>query len=113
MAAAYAWADLVLCRAGALTIAEVAVMGRPSILVPLPHAIDDHQSANARFLSRRGAAMLLPQSELSPERLAATLQDFLARPERLAAMAAAAGAAAAPDATSRVSDCCEELIHGR
>ena len=113
MAAAYAWADLVLCRAGALTIAEVAVMGRPSILVPLPHAIDDHQSANARFLSGRGAAMLLPQSELSPERLAATLQDFLAHPERLAAMAAAAGAAAAPDATSRVSDCCEELIHGR
>ncbi|MEJ2530860.1 MAG: undecaprenyldiphospho-muramoylpentapeptide beta-N-acetylglucosaminyltransferase [Halioglobus sp.] len=113
MAAAYAWADLVLCRAGALTIAEVAVMGRPSILVPLPHAIDDHQSANARSLSGRGAAVLLPQGKMTEQSLATTLQDFLAHPARLAAMAAAAAAAAAPDATSRVSDCCEELIHGR
>jgi hypothetical protein len=63
--AAYAWADLVICRAGALTVAELAVTGRPSILVPLPHAIDDHQTANARFLADAGAARLLPQRDWS------------------------------------------------
>ena len=113
MASAYAWADLVLCRAGALTVAELAVMGRPSILVPLPHAIDDHQSANARSLSERGGAVLLPQAELSEESLATLLGDLLASPERLAAMAAGALATARPDAARRVGDRCEELIHGR
>lgn len=113
MAAAYRWADLVLCRAGALTVSELAVMGCPAVLVPLPTAIDDHQSANARALSERGAALLLPQRELNQERLAQELQGLLARPARLAAMAAAASAAAMPDATDRVCDCCEALIHGR
>lgn len=112
MAAAYAWADLVICRAGALTVSELAVMGRPAILVPLPYAIDDHQSANARYLAGRGAAVLLRQSDMSAEGLAASLRGYLEVPGQLAAMAQAAVAAATPDAAARVSDCCEELIHG-
>ena len=112
MAAAYAWADLVLCRAGALTVAELAVMGRPAMLVPLPHAIDDHQTANARSLTDRGGAILLRQSEMSEDSLVRVLQGYLTHPQRLAAMAAASRAAATPDAAQRVSDCCEELLHG-
>ena len=112
MAAAYAWADLVLCRAGALTVAELAVMGRPAMLVPLPQAIDDHQTANARSLTDRGGAILLRQSEMNVESLVQLLQGYLAHPQRLAAMAAASRATATPDAAERVSDCCEELLHG-
>lgn len=111
MAAAYAWADLVLCRAGALTIAELAVMGRPAILVPLPHAIDDHQSANARALTECGGATLLRQSDMSEQSVLALLQDFLRSPQRLCAMAAAAFDSAIPDAATRVCDGCEELLY--
>ncbi len=111
MAEAYAWADLVLCRAGALTVAELAIMGRPSMLVPLPQAIDDHQSANARSLTEHGAAIFLRQSEMNVDSLAAALQAYLAHPQRLATMAAAATATATPDAAARVSDYCEELMH--
>jgi UDP-N-acetylglucosamine--N-acetylmuramyl-(pentapeptide) pyrophosphoryl-undecaprenol N-acetylglucosamine transferase len=111
MAGAYAWADLVLCRAGALTIAELSIMGRPSMLVPLPQAIDDHQSANARFLTECGAAILLRQSEMTEDSLAAALQGCLSHPQKLSTMAAAAAAAATPDAAQRVSDYCEELMH--
>ena len=106
MADAYGWADLVLCRAGALTVAERAIMGRPSLLVPLPHAIDDHQTANARALTDRGAGILLKQSELSATRLQGILQSYLSHPERLAIMAAAARDAAHPDATRNVADRC-------
>jgi len=113
MAAAYGWADLVLCRAGALTVSELAVMGCPSILVPLPHAIDDHQTANARSLSERGAAMLLRQADMTVAAVTASLQGYIAHPQILVGMAKAAAAAANPDAAARVSDCCEELIHGR
>ena len=111
MAAAYAWADLVLCRSGALTVAELAVMGRPALLVPLPHAIDDHQSANARSLTELGAAIFLRQDDMSVDALAGILQDCLARPQQLSAMAAAAFATATPDAAERVSDYCEELMY--
>ena len=113
MAAAYGWADLVLCRAGALTVSELAIMGCPSILVPLPYAIDDHQSANARSLSDRGAAVLLRQDDMTADGLAASLRGYMAHPQMLVNMAAEARAAATPDAAARVSDCCEELIHGR
>ncbi|MEQ8515658.1 MAG: undecaprenyldiphospho-muramoylpentapeptide beta-N-acetylglucosaminyltransferase, partial [Chromatocurvus sp.] len=85
MAGAYAWADLVLCRAGALTIAELAVMSRPSLLVPLPHAIDDHQRLNALYLADRGAALLLPQASLTAEGLAAQMLTLIRDPDRLAA----------------------------
>lgn len=113
MAQAYAWADVVLCRAGALTVAELAVMGRPALLVPLPHAIDDHQTANARELSERGGALLLRQAELSAEQIVAALAGYIDNPRRLAAMAAAAAASARPGATAAVADCVQELLkHG-
>jgi UDP-N-acetylglucosamine--N-acetylmuramyl-(pentapeptide) pyrophosphoryl-undecaprenol N-acetylglucosamine transferase len=109
MGDAYAWADLVICRAGALTVAELAVTGRPSILVPLPHAIDDHQTANARFLADAGAAYLIPQAEL-PGTLPETLATLLAEPARLASMARAALACARPRATQDLADCAMELM---
>lgn len=111
MAAAYAWADLVLCRCGALTIAELCVIGRPAILVPLPHAIDDHQTANALTLTDCGGATMLRQSDMNTESVLDLLQQLHSNPQRLSAMAAAAFAAATPDAAARVSDCCEELIY--
>jgi len=107
MAAAYAWADLVICRAGALTVSELAAAGVASCLVPLPLAVDDHQTANARYLSDAGAAMLLPQASLSPESLAAQLAD-LGR-EQLRAMARRARALAHPRAAMDVADHCMEV----
>lgn len=92
MAGAYTQAHLVLCRAGATTIAELTACGRPSILVPYPHAAGDHQSVNARALARRGAALMLPQQELAPESLARLIGDLLNDRGRLLAMAGAAHA---------------------
>ncbi|GAA5194329.1 undecaprenyldiphospho-muramoylpentapeptide beta-N-acetylglucosaminyltransferase [Ferrimonas gelatinilytica] len=109
MAAAYAWADLVICRAGALTVAELAAAGRPSVLVPFPHAVDDHQTRNAQALVDDGAAVLIPQSELTPQVLADQLQQWLQQPQRLQAMARAARLSAVPDATERVARVCESL----
>jgi UDP-N-acetylglucosamine--N-acetylmuramyl-(pentapeptide) pyrophosphoryl-undecaprenol N-acetylglucosamine transferase len=106
MAGAYAWADLVLCRSGALTIAELACAGVASVLVPFPHAVDDHQTTNARFLSEAGAAMLLPQGELTPERLA--LLKNLTRAQ-LREMAGKARDLAMPAATATVANVCEEV----
>ena len=107
MAGAYAWADLVICRAGALTIAELAAVGIASILVPFPHAVDDHQTANARFLANAGAAIVLPESELSAEKLA--LLRSLSR-EQLLQMAEKARALAKPDATAVVAGICMNLV---
>ena len=106
MAGAYAWADLVICRAGALTVAELAAAGVASILVPFPAAVDDHQTGNARFLSSAGAAILLPQCELTPERLA--LVGNLGR-DQLLQMAEKARALARPEATTVVAKACMEL----
>lgn len=103
MAAAYAWADLVVCRAGALTLAEVCAVGVASVLVPFPQAVDDHQTRNAQFLVERGAARLLPQSETLAARLADTLSMLSSR-EALRPMAEAARALAKPDAAARVAD---------
>lgn len=111
MEAAYTWADVVLCRAGALTVAELAVMGRPAILIPLPSAIDDHQSANALALTKVGAAQLLPQRELNADALVAMLRQWMAQPEVLQAMARASFESAIPEAAQHVSDLCEELLH--
>ena len=107
MAAAYAEADLVICRAGALTVAELAAAGVASVLVPFPHAVDDHQTSNARYLSGAGGAWLLPQSELSPQRLADMLQS-LDRAKLLDA-AEKARMLSKPDATERVAAACREL----
>ena len=105
MAAAYRWADLVLCRAGALTIAELAAVGVASILVPYPYAVDDHQSANARYLVDAGAAILLPQSELTPECLREHLA-LLQQPDQLRDMARRARDRALPDAAAQVAGHC-------
>jgi UDP-N-acetylglucosamine--N-acetylmuramyl-(pentapeptide) pyrophosphoryl-undecaprenol N-acetylglucosamine transferase len=77
MAAAYAWADVVVCRSGALTVSEVAATGLGSVLVPFPAAVDDHQTLNARYLVDAGAALLIPQTELTAKRLAAELQRYM------------------------------------
>jgi UDP-N-acetylglucosamine--N-acetylmuramyl-(pentapeptide) pyrophosphoryl-undecaprenol N-acetylglucosamine transferase len=107
MARRYAEADLVICRAGAVTIAELSAGGMASILVPFPHAVDDHQTANARFLADAGAAVLLPQTELTAERLAKLLREF-DRP-RLLDMARKARALGKPDAAKVVAQRCMEL----
>ncbi len=107
MAAEYAACDLVICRAGALTVAELAAAGVASILVPFPHAVDDHQTGNARFLSDQGAAILAPQKDLSAESLAKTISG-LSR-DRLLAMAQAARKLGKPDSTMLVAKACEEL----
>jgi UDP-N-acetylglucosamine--N-acetylmuramyl-(pentapeptide) pyrophosphoryl-undecaprenol N-acetylglucosamine transferase len=108
MAAAYAWADLIVCRAGALTLAELAAAGVGSILVPFPFAVDDHQTANARAWVDAGAALLLPESEASAERLATVLGELLLDHARLLAMAQAARTLAKPDSAARIADVCLE-----
>ncbi|MDD3676475.1 MAG: undecaprenyldiphospho-muramoylpentapeptide beta-N-acetylglucosaminyltransferase [Thauera propionica] len=110
MASAYAEADLVICRAGALTVAELAAVGVASLLVPFPHAVDDHQTGNARFLAEHGGAYLLPQTELNAERLAGILAS-IDRP-RLLQMAEHARALARPLAAAEVARVCEELAGG-
>jgi UDP-N-acetylglucosamine--N-acetylmuramyl-(pentapeptide) pyrophosphoryl-undecaprenol N-acetylglucosamine transferase len=107
MAARYAWADVVLCRGGALTIAELAAVGLPAIVVPLPGAIADEQSANARFLVEAGAAFVLAQSDLTPARLAALLGSLTRSQAR--AMAESAYRVGKRDAADRVADACLAL----
>jgi len=107
MANQYANADVVICRAGALTIAELAAAGVASVLVPFPYAVDEQQTYNARFLSEKGAAVLLPQTELNAEKLAQLLREL--DRERLKAMAIAARALAKPDATQQVAQVCISL----
>jgi UDP-N-acetylglucosamine--N-acetylmuramyl-(pentapeptide) pyrophosphoryl-undecaprenol N-acetylglucosamine transferase len=106
MAAAYGEADMVLCRAGALTVSELSAAGVASVLVPYPHAVDDHQSANARVLAGAKAAVLLPQGELTPERLASLLAQVSR--QSLCEMAERARALARPEATRVVADICVE-----
>jgi UDP-N-acetylglucosamine--N-acetylmuramyl-(pentapeptide) pyrophosphoryl-undecaprenol N-acetylglucosamine transferase len=107
MAAAYAEADLIICRAGAITVAEIATVGIASVLIPFPHAVDDHQTANARFLVDAGAAILLPQRDLSAERLARLLTGL--DRERLRDMAGRARTLGKGDATRAVATACMEL----
>ena len=104
MANQYAWADVLICRAGALTIAELAAAGVASVLIPLPLAVDDHQTHNARFLSEHGAGILLPQKEMNAERLAGLLREMTR--EKLSMMAQAARRLAKPDATRQVAQVC-------
>lgn len=112
MARAYAWADLVICRAGALTVSELAAAGLPSFLVPLPHAIDDHQTQNAAYLANEGAAVVLPQAQTDAATLAARLTEVMMHPEQLKSMGATARRLAKPDATRTVVDLCLEVAHG-
>ena len=100
---------LVVGRAGASTVAELAVIGRPSVLVPFPHALDQDQAANAAALAAAGGAVVVPQSEFTPARLAAILREALAAPSKLAASAKAAKAAGVPDAADRLADLVLEI----
>ena len=110
MAAAYQWADVVIARAGALTISELAATASPSVLIPLPHAIDDHQTANAEVLSEVHAAVLLPQCDATPERLASYLIDWINNPQALAGMGRAAGEVASTHAAQSVADIMQGVI---
>ena len=106
MPAAYAQADLVICRSGAMTVSEIAACGVASCLIPFPYAIDDHQTANARFLSDKNAAILLPQSDLNPQDLASMIQNFSR--DDLRVIAERAHALAKPHATQRVAEVCAD-----
>lgn len=108
MGAAYSWADLAICRAGAMTVSELTAAGVGAILVPYPYASDDHQTRNAKYLVERGAAVLLPQSRLTPARLRALVTELLASPGQLQLMEAAARKAARLDATETVARICLE-----
>ena len=110
MAEAYAWADLVICRSGALTVAELAAAGVASVLVPFAYAVDDHQTRNAQYLADAGAAVILSQSSLDPLILATALQPLLSDRSVLLSMAIAARQKALPDAAEKVVDACREWV---
>ena len=111
MADAYGWADLVVCRAGALTVAELAAAGVGAILVPYPHAVDDHQTHNAAYLSDAGAALVVQQREFTRDRLCELLATLVDR-SRLLAMAQAARDLAQPQAAATVAALCWEVAYG-
>ncbi len=112
MAAAYGWADLVICRAGALTVAELAAAGVASILVPYPHAVDDHQTHNAGLLVDAGAAVLVADQALNAPELATMLEQFAQNREGLLTMANSARQVAKLGTATHIVDMCMELAHG-
>ncbi|MDF1781561.1 MAG: undecaprenyldiphospho-muramoylpentapeptide beta-N-acetylglucosaminyltransferase [Alcanivoracaceae bacterium] len=112
MAQAYGWADLIICRAGAATVCEVAAAGVAALFVPLPTAVDDHQTFNARWLSDEGAALLLPQSELESGALQKLLSEYFTRAQ-LQDVACRARSMAITDSAEKVAEICQEVIHGQ
>ena len=113
MAERMASAHLIISRSGASTVSEIAVIGRPAILMPFPHALDHDQAANAAALEAKGGARVVRQSELTPETLASMLRELVARPEELAAMAANAKATGKPNAARLLADLVEDMAVGR
>jgi len=113
MPEAFADADLLLCRAGASTVAEVTAAGKPAIFVPFPGAADDHQLRNAEALAQAGAGQLIPEADLSPERLTGAVAALLKDRLRLAAMSAAARTLAHPDAAHRIAQMAVDLVGRR
>jgi len=111
MAETYAWADVVVCRAGALTVSELAGVGLGAVLIPYPYAVDDHQTTNAKYLVDTGAAICIQQADFTVEVLFNLLLKWTEDRSQLEAMAIAAHSIARPDATSRVADICQELAH--
>jgi UDP-N-acetylglucosamine--N-acetylmuramyl-(pentapeptide) pyrophosphoryl-undecaprenol N-acetylglucosamine transferase len=109
MAEAYAWADLVVCRAGAMTVAELAGAGLGAVLVPYAHAVSDHQAVNAAFLTDAGAAVMLREDELDDARLAEVLREIGDR-ARLLDMACRARSLGRPAATEQVAQACMEMM---
>lgn len=110
IASAYQWADVVICRAGALTVSELAMAATPAIFVPLPHAVDDHQVKNAQYLVSRGAATLVKQNELTSDSLAKLLIELFSEPQILKNMSQSAFAAADINATDKVASLCQQLV---
>lgn len=108
MAQVYAWADLIICRAGALTVSELAACGVASILIPFPYAVDDHQTENAQYLVRAGAAILLQETDFNVETLKQAVLKFAQEPDQIVSMAIKARTLAKPDATDHVVALCEE-----
>jgi len=106
MAAAYAWADLVICRAGAMTVFELAAAGVASILVPYPHAVDDHQTMNAEYLERVGAAIVRQQNDMDAEWLKLTMIELMQHRDRILSMAKSARSQAKPNASNEVAERC-------
>ncbi len=113
MSAAYAGADLIVCRAGATTLAELTVCRKPSILVPFPFAADNHQVQNARSLVDAGAAVLIEEKDLTGERLAREIRAILSDPEQREKMARAAGRMGSPQAAKEITDVCIDLVRRR
>jgi len=109
IASAYQWADVVICRAGALTVSELAMAATPAIFVPLPHAVDDHQVKNAQYLVSRGGAVLIKQPELTSDGLTKLLTELFSEPEKLKNMAQSAFAAANIEATANVANICQQF----
>ncbi len=109
---AYAWADLVICRAGALTISELAAVGLPAVLVPYPYAVDDHQTANAHYLADAGAAIIINDSDLTGEKLAPIIEDWISSPELISEMSAKAKNMAMTGATEQVAESIMEVAYG-
>lgn len=113
MAEAYDWADLVICRAGALTVSELAAAGVPAIFIPFPYAVDDHQTKNAQYMVEAGAAIIMQQKSLTASLLSECLQELINKGrDHLLKMAQAARSCAKPDATSDVANACLEVAHG-
>jgi UDP-N-acetylglucosamine--N-acetylmuramyl-(pentapeptide) pyrophosphoryl-undecaprenol N-acetylglucosamine transferase len=109
MAEAYSWADLVICRSGALTVSELAAAGVGAVLVPFPAAVDDHQTHNAQYLVKEGAAVLIADRELTAERLCDELQRLCAGRGKLLAMAERARLLAKPEAAEQLAKSCLEM----
>jgi UDP-N-acetylglucosamine--N-acetylmuramyl-(pentapeptide) pyrophosphoryl-undecaprenol N-acetylglucosamine transferase len=109
MASAYAWADLVVCRAGALTVAELCAVGLPALFIPYPSAVDDHQTANAKGMANVGAAVIIQEDELTDRSLAGLLKDWLLDRAELQSRAAKARSLAMPNSLSRISNICLDL----
>lgn len=110
MSEAYGWADVAVCRSGAMTVSELAAAGLPAILIPFPFAIDDHQTANARVVVEAGGGICLPQADLDVERLAFEVERLGSDPERLRRFSEAIGTIARPEATERVAAACLEQV---
>ncbi|MDH3639548.1 MAG: UDP-N-acetylglucosamine--N-acetylmuramyl-(pentapeptide) pyrophosphoryl-undecaprenol N-acetylglucosamine transferase, partial [Gammaproteobacteria bacterium] len=110
MASAYEWTDLVVCRAGAMTVAEVSAAGVAALFVPFAQAVGDHQAANAQYLVERGAALMLREHELTAERLCATLEELRTDRRRIEHISHCARQLGRPNATSRVADICMEVL---
>ena len=111
MVGAYMWADIVICRAGASTLSELAACGIASILIPFPFAVDNHQMKNAQYLSNNGAAVLIEEDQLSADILKKILLEFFNTPELLIQMAMKARKLSKPDATDNVAKLCVEASY--